>query len=177
VRTDQQLAKDEFRTSDQWEFDPVSNRRRTVMTRRFQDGGVVADGKQLRHSFSGHERNHLFLNRNGKRFDDVSVISGLDNIADSRAFVYWDYDRDGWQDIALVNANYPLLNFYRNEIGSDPRIAVRNRMIALRFVGGNQSAAASTKFTARDGYGATVSISLGNATLTREHRCGEGFAA
>ena len=104
------------------------------MARRYQDGGVVADGKQLRHSFSGHERNHLFLNRDGKRFDDVSVISGLDNIADSRAFVYWDYDRDGWQDIALVNANYPLLNFYRNEIGSDPRIAMRNRLIDLRFV-------------------------------------------
>ena len=177
MRTDEQLAEDEFRTSDQWEFDPVSNQKRVEMTRRYQDGGVVADGKQLRHSFSGHERNHLFLNRGGQRFDDVSLISGLDNIADSRALAYWDYDRDGWQDIALVNANYPLLNFYRNEIGDDPRIAVRNRMIAIRFVGGNQSAAVSTKFTARDGYGATVSVSLGETTLTREYRCGEGFAA
>jgi len=66
-------------------------------------------------SFSGHERNHLFLNR-GDRFVEASAISGLDDIADSRAFGILDFDRDGWSDFAVVNANSPLFELFRNEI-------------------------------------------------------------
>ncbi len=127
--------------------------------------------EDARSSFSGHERNHLFVNHGGERFSDLSTVSGLDADRDGRAFVIWDYDRDGRQDIALVNANAPLLNLYRNEIGG------ANRMIALRFVGANHTDQPAQEAACRDGYGAVAEVALGDMTLKREHRCGEGYAA
>jgi thiol-disulfide isomerase/thioredoxin len=50
-------------------------------------------------------------------------------------------------------------------------------MIAVRFVGGNHSDQPHEKFAPRDGYGAILEVDLEAATLVREHRAGEGFAA
>lgn len=130
-------------------------------------------------SLSGFERNRLFVSEGGRGFHDLSSLSGLDNPADSRSFVLWDYDRDGWQDIALVNGNAPLLNIYHNEMGSgvaDERF-LGGRFIALRFVGGNRAARPAEAFAARDGYGAKVAVTCAGMAISREHRCGEGFAA
>ena len=66
-------------------------------------------------SFSGKERNHLFQNAQGREFHDISGISGIDTPQDGRTFAVWDYDRDGWQDIALLNINTPVLSLYRNQ--------------------------------------------------------------
>ncbi len=136
----------------------------------------MVDGKFVVHSLSGHERNRLFVNDAGKRFHDHSPLSGLDTEADSRGFVLWDYDRDGWQDIAVINANLPMLNLYHNDMSevatSTPGV------IAIRFVGGNHANAPSGEFSNRDGYGTRVEATLTNGTtLEREHRCGEGFAS
>jgi len=143
------------------------------------NGGRIEDGKFVAHSLSGNERNHLFLNRSGDAFEDISALSGLDTPSDGRGFVLLDYDHDGWQDIALVNANEPLLNLYHNEIGRLPSSlespGETGGMIALRFVGGNRSPGAS-ELGCRDGFGAMVTVSLDGTTLKREHRCGEGFA-
>jgi len=128
-------------------------------------------------SLAGRERNQFFLNGAGE-FANYSGLSGLDNIADSRVFVTWDFDRDGWQDIALVNTNRPALNLYRNQLGDrEPDgSSSRGRFVAVRFVGGNTKAEAST-FAARDGYGAKLFVEAGELSLMREHRCGEGLAA
>jgi hypothetical protein len=123
-------------------------------------------------SQSGHERNHLFLNEAG-RYRDVSGLSGLDDIADSRGFALLDYDRDGDSDIALVNTNAPLLELFRNDVGSGSE---SGGFVAIRFVGGNRAAAASEQWSNRDGYGAQVKVHLGERVLVREHRSGEGFA-
>ena len=165
-----------FRRSSAWKTDAFTGEHTPELDRRVQEGGRVQDGKFLTHSHSGHERNHFFLSRDGKEFTDLSTVSGLDSIADSRGFVLWDYDRDGWQDIALVNANAPLLNMYRNQIGSLP-VSERQpaNFIALRIVGGNRTAKSST-YGPRDGYGAKISVTLSDQTLFRENRCGEGFA-
>ena len=83
-------------------------------------------------SLSGHERNHVFLNQNGDDYVEVSGVSGLDHPGDSRAFAVLDYDRDGWQDIAVVNANAPMFQLYRNQMGErgDP-----GEVVAVRFEG------------------------------------------
>ena len=165
--------------SEDWKFDVNTGEQNADIVQRYTRGSVDRDGSRFYHSFSGHERNRFFLNHHGERFTDISAISGLDNIADGRAFVLWDFDRDGWQDIALVNANTPLLNIYRNEIGS--RAGGNNSasppVIAVRFVGGNRTAKPSREFGPRDGYGAMATVVLADMTLKREHRCGEGFAA
>ena len=115
--------------------------------RRLREGAEGEDGTLQVHSLSGKERNHLFLSAGGKQFTDISMISGLDNIGDGRGFVLLDYDRDGWQDIALVGANRPLLSLYHNRIAGadDPADKTRARMIALRFVGGAREAKPSQK--------------------------------
>ena len=87
-------------------------------------------------AISGKERNHLWFNRGGEEFVEVSAVSGLDHVGDSRTWALIDFDRDGLQDVALVNANSPLLNLYRNRLGD----RAPGRMIAVRFVGGNVTA-------------------------------------
>ena len=129
-----------------------------------------------RHSYSGYEKNKLFLNQHGKRFVDISSISGADDVADSRSWVRWDFNRDGWCDIAFVNANQPLLRLYRNRIGAIPR-ADHNNAVSVRFVGGNQDSTASSLSSNRDGIGAIVEVATDELRLRREHRCGEGYAA
>ena len=109
----------------------------------------------------------------GRSFADISGLSGLDNPADSRGFAVLDYDRDGWQDVALVNANQPLFNLYHNEM---PATGLRGGMIAIRFVGGNRTPGPSKEFACRDGYGARVKVDLGDTKLIREHRCGDGWS-
>ncbi|MAE96250.1 MAG: hypothetical protein CL910_16480 [Deltaproteobacteria bacterium] len=124
-------------------------------------------------SLSGHERNHLFANGEG-RFLDVSGVSGLDHPADGRAAAWLDYDRDGWLDFAVVNANAPMLQLFRNRMGDLERPA---GAIGLRFVGGNQQPTPSADWSSRDGYGAKIEVTLPGRTLYREYRAGEGFAA
>ena len=136
--------------------------------------GRTADGISL----SGNERNNVFLNRNAREFRDVSGVSGFDDLADGRAVAALDYDRDGWQDLAVVNANSPFLQIFRNEIGElDTALSKKRNMIALRFVGGNREARPAEGLTARDGFGAVVEVIIDETTLIREHRAGEGFAA
>ncbi len=131
------------------------------------------------YSFSGHERNHLFLSDKGRQFHDISGISGLDSPADGRSFVILDYDRDGRSDIAVVGSNRPLLSLYRNETRQfeldSPETS--GRFLAIRFQGGNRTDQPTDTFSSRDGYGAIVRASVGDETWMREHRCGEGFAA
>jgi len=172
VRADAGLARRSFRLSDAWQ------RRggRAALTPAIDSrlAGVEKRGNQIVvHSLSGKERNHYFANRTGKEFTDLSALSGLDNLADSRGWALLDYDRDGWQDVALVNANAPLFNIYQNIM---PASGLRGGLIAVRFVGGNKTAAPSP-LACRDGYGAVLTAALGDITLTREHRCGDGFAA
>ena len=126
-------------------------------------------------SFSGHERNHVFLNQGREDYVEVSGVSGLDHAGDSRAFAVLDYDRDGWQDLALVSANAPLFQLYRNQMGE--REGAAGGMVAVRFEGGNRSSEASDHWSTRDGYGARVLLEIGGRTLLREHRAGEGLAA
>lgn len=145
-----------------------------------QLGRRTHDEEQGGASLSGFERNHLFLSSRGTQFADISGISGLDDPADGRCFGILDYDHDGWPDIALVNANAPMLELYRNRIGARPATLANpagGRMIAVRFVGGNRKALPSRTWSARDGIGARVTVDLGDAKLLREYRAGEGFAS
>jgi hypothetical protein len=117
-------------------------------------------------SQSGGERDHVFLNRAGQQFVDVSFVSGADHPGDARAAAVLDYDRDGRPDLALVNASAPLLALFHNQVGA-------GQVIALRFVGSNHTAEPRPGRSARDAYGARVTVELGDLTITREHRAGE----
>ena len=154
MRSDEDLGQRNFETDQD-----------SVLVERFLSGA----------SFSGHERNHVFLNQGGEDYVEVSGVSGLDHPGDSRAFAILDYDRDGWPDLAVVNSNAPLFQLYRNQMGE--REGATGGMVAVRFEGGNRSSDANDRWSNRDGYGARVLLELGERTLLREHRAGEGLGA
>jgi len=115
------------------------------------------------------------VNNEGKQFEDFSSISGLDSDADGRAVGLWDFDHDGWQDIAMVNSNAPLLNIFRNQTGA--RETVKGKFIAVRLHGGSREAKPTEEWSNRDGFGAEITATCGDRKYVREHRCGEGFSA
>ena len=170
MRTDGNQARSSFRFSDEWKRGEDGAALNPEIDRRLT-GGQLENGRYVVHSLSGHERNKLFMNSAGSSFSDHSALSGLDNPADGRGFALLDYNRDGRHDIALVNANVPAFNLYRNAIGQSGNV------IAIRFEGGNHSPS-SGEGTVRDGYGALATVTLPDGQLLkREHRCGDGFAA
>ena len=172
VRTDENLSRPSFRFSPEWKRTSAPDSDGPMIDARL--AGVERQGdKVFVHSLNGNERNRYFANHAGRSFSDISALSGLDNPADSRGFAILDYDRDGWQDIALVNANQPLFNLYHNEMGTT---GLSGGVIAIRFVGGNRAASPSKGFGCRDGYGARIVVDLGNEKITREHRCGDGWS-
>lgn len=173
VRADERLSRSSFRFSPEWRRTPPPDNRGPQIDARMV--GVERRGDRVWvHSLHDRERNRYFANLGGRAFADASGIAGLDNPADSRGFAVLDYDRDGWLDLALVNANQPLFNLYHNEMAT---VGLEGGVIAIRFVGGNRTAVPSREFTCRDGYGARVTVDLDGQQIVREHRCGEGWSS
>jgi thiol-disulfide isomerase/thioredoxin len=131
---------------------------------------------EITHSFSGHERNRLFLSNSGKQFTDVSLLSGMDSEADGRVFAMTDFDRDGDTDIAVVNSNAPFFQFFVNQTGAASKNNSANYFVAVQLVGGN-SAAATSNWSNRDGIGARICVTTCDRKIYRSHHCGEGLAA
>jgi tetratricopeptide (TPR) repeat protein len=127
-------------------------------------------------SFSGNERNCMFLNTRGsdtgsERFANISAVSGIDFPEDGRALAFVDWDQDGDLDLWISNRNAPRLRLLRNDT---PKI---NDFIQFRLMGNGSD-------TNRDAIGARVTIELastkadGNITqLAKTLRAGEGFLA
>lgn len=173
MRQDDTVAESGISGAEAWKTNPRTGERDEEMDSRMFVRDEIVDGKLRVHSLSGHERNKLFVNEGGKQFSDLSGLSGLDDAADSRSFALLDYDRDGWQDIVLVNAGNPLTRIYHNELKTQGRTG---SVVALRFVGGNDGASKSD-WSNRDGYGARVELRRGKEVIEREHRCGDGYAS
>ena len=172
MRTDESLES-AIRENEAWE----KTAPRTVALLNVGEAVTQSRIDGLKSSFSGHERNRLFISERGQAFRDLSGVSGLDSDKDGRVFVKWDFDRDGWMDIAVANNNRPLVNLYRNDLGSQGQTRPPGQFIAIRFVGGNRTAEPNTEYSARDGVGAKVTLAAGTLKLVREHHAGEGMAS
>ena len=61
-------------------------------TGKNEKGALRGDQNQLMFgqgfSFSGYERDPLYINSEGKKFTDISGVSGIDSITDGRAGVF-----------------------------------------------------------------------------------------
>lgn len=141
--------------------------------------GVLIESRGLGKgaSFSGNENNHLFVNDQGKDFLTLTGISGADHEGDSRSMALLDFDRDGYQDFVLANANDPSLQLYRNRMGDMLAESQRSIPVWIQFVGGNKAAQPNREWGNRDGIGAKVWVEVGGEKYLREYRNGEGLGA
>ena len=116
---------------------------------------------RLNGSLSGHERNVLYWNRGDGSFADLSAVAGLDFPEDGRAFVTFDFDRDGDADILLNNRNSPQLRLLRNNLPTP------HHSVAFRLEGTESN---------RDAVGARLVVETASGRrLTRSVRSGSGF--
>jgi hypothetical protein len=102
-----------------------------------EKGALRADQNQLMSgegfSFSGYERDPLYLNTGAKKFVDVSGVSGIDSITDGRAGVFADFDNDGDLDALVMNMNEPP-QLLRNDY-NDARRRGPNNWLQVKLTG------------------------------------------
>jgi Flp pilus assembly protein TadD/peroxiredoxin len=113
-------------------------------------------------SWSGYERNVLYLNNRDGTFSEVSGAIGLDFPEDGRSFVLADLDHDGRLELILKNRNAPqirLLHCSMNELGHS---------IIFRLTGETCN---------RDAIGAAVTVEAGDRRQTKYVQAGSGFLA
>lgn len=125
-------------------------------------------------SLSGSERNRLFIQADGN-FKDVSLVSGADFREDGRGFVFFDFDHDGWLDLGVVSPQRPRFRILRNAIGDNQ--AAPNQAVFINLVGGHESTEPELQWSARDAYGATVLVTVGDTRRLYQSSCGEGFSS
>jgi len=118
---------------------------------------MFSDGR----SFSGNERNKLFLGRGDGSFVDVSSLSAADTPSDSRAVIAADFDDDGDVDLFIHNLQRERHLLYRND-------ASTGGFLKLRLVGksGHPSAV-----------GATVTVVGPHGPVAQVLSRGDGFSS
>ncbi len=138
-------------------------------TRNFRDlNDKVSRGK----SFSGYERNALFLNRKGNGFAEIGGLLGADFEDDARAVAVVDWDRDGDLDLWVTNRTAPRVRLLRNNQPSANSPSA-NSFLAIRLIGNG-------KTTNRDAIGARLTLSRSSEPRIKQIRtvhAGDGFLA
>lgn len=115
-------------------------------------------------SFSGNERNCVFLNRGDAVFAPISALSGWDYPDDSRGIALTDWDRDGKVDFWVSNRNAPRVRLMRNQLES------AGNWVGFKLVGKADHN--------RDAIGARIRLKLtGGRVHIRTLQAGEGFAS
>ena len=150
---------EQFRQSSAWQSPLLNFQLRVKQT--------SSSGPAYRsNSLSGNERNRLLISQNGS-FNDHSLISGIDASEDSRSFALFDYDNDGWLDIALASTSFPRLRIFRNrfsEIGNHEK----GRLVRLNLIGTTSN---------RDAAGAVVIVHTSKTKRAFRKNLGQGLSS
>lgn len=135
-----------------------------TQTRNQEQGALRADQNELigkGFSFSGYERDGLFMNLGGKKFMDISGVSGIDSITDGRGAVFADFDNDGDYDVFLTTIQGESHLLFRNNVGQE------NNWLRISLEGG--------KDVGRDAFSSVVRVKTSAGTLTKIKSGGSGF--
>lgn len=114
-------------------------------------------------SFSGFERDKLWIKEGGDYFD-ASVVSGADDDNDGRALVVADFDDDGDPDYFLLNTQRDLHRLFRNDVGAGNGGFVKVRLRATR---GHAEAAGAVVRAHFDGRDLAKILSFGSGFLSQ----------
>ena len=130
--------------------------------------------KRVAPSFSGNERNRMFLQRSGN-FEDATLVSGADFRQDGRGFALLDFDRDGYMDIVTTSPTSPRLRVLRNTLGDQS--TAEGNFVNLRLTGGNSEPSASSQWSNSNGCGAMIEVVIDGEKIAFQDSCGEGLSA
>lgn len=111
-------------------------------------------------SFSGFERNGLYMNRGDGTYLEVSGASGLDSITDGRGCTFADFDNDGDSDVVITPVQEVARLLFENNVGQD------NGFIRVSLTGTRSG---------RDAFGTVVRLKSHVGTLTKIKLGGSGF--
>ena len=114
-------------------------------------------------SFSGYERDPLYMNTGAKKFVDISGVSGIDSITDGRGGVFADFDNDGDTDVFMTVIQGQSHHLFRNNVGQE------NNYLRVVVEG------AKGESGGRDAFGAVVRVKTSAGTLTKIKSGGSGF--
>ncbi len=113
-------------------------------------------------SWNSYERNVMFANNRDGTFSEVSGVSGLDFLEDSRSFALADIDHDGRLEVVLKSRDAPQLRILHNvmkDLGDS---------ISFRLRGHKSN---------RDAIGAAITVETGTLRQTKYLQAGSGFLA
>ena len=113
-------------------------------------------------SFSGFERDKLYLNQEGRHFLDISGLSGLDSVTDGRGAAYADFDNDGDLDIFLTSLQGQVHHLFRNNVGAD------NGFVRISLRGTDSGT---------DAFGAVVRVGTSAGVQAKIKAGGSGFVS
>ena len=111
-------------------------------------------------SFSGFERDKVWLNDCNGKFFDVSGLSGADSPTDGRGAAFADFDNDGDNDVFVHTIQGQRHLLFRNDAGS------RGRFLRVELEGSRSN---------RGGVGAVVTVTVAGRKLARLRSAGSGF--
>lgn len=136
------------------------------------------DGSYFKsNSLSGGERNRLFLRTHGN-YKDLSLVSGADFREDGRGFVLLDFDNDGWLDLGVTSPNEPRFRLLKNRYAEVTGATGRdNQFVSLRLVGGHTGSEPSLEWSARNPFGATLLVTIGDVRRKYLFSGGEGLSS
>jgi len=115
-------------------------------------------------SFSGYERDPLYMNLQSegkKKFMDISGVSGIDSISDGRGGVFADFDNDGDLDVFMTTIQGQSHLLFRNNVGQE------NNFLRVMLEG--------DKKTGRNAFSSIVRVVTSAGTLTKIKDGGSGF--
>lgn len=126
----------------------------------FHSAQMFTDGL----SFSGFERNKVFIGRGDGSFADLSSLSGADTPNDSRGAVWADFDDDGDADVFVHNLQRERHDLYRNDMVEPGSADAGFLKVRLRATTGQYEA-----------IGATVKVTGPFGTTAQVMSRGAGF--